>query len=178
MASSKFSHLNLGRILRALVDGPLTTIQLQEKTGISIQTARSLCKSLYKSKLLYIEHWEASKAMYLPAYRFGKGTDAPKDERLSLSQTKILKLLKESRNHYHVAETIGEHINLSTRTTLLQLNALERKGLVSSRDTSPKQWRYCTPIPKRKTVAKETEKVISVPRPKAVPQSWFSMLNR
>jgi hypothetical protein len=178
MASSKFSHLNLGRILRALVDGPLTTIQLQAKTGISIQTARSLCKSLYKAKLLYIAHWHVSNSTYLPAYHFGKGTDASKDERLGASQTKLLAILKAHPARYHEGQDLGAKISLSTRTTLLQLNALEKKGLVSSRDTSPKQWRYCTPLPKRRAVDKEADKVAPAPRPKAAPQSWFSMLNR
>lgn len=180
--SSKFSHLNLGRILRALVNEPLTTIQLQEKTGISIQTARSLCKSLHKAKLLYIAHWHPSKAMYLPAYHFGEGTDASKDDRLSLSQTQLLTLLKAQPARYHLAQDLGAKIKLSTRTTLLQLNALERKGMVSSRDTLPKQWRYCA-VPRPKTVKASditardgTEIHKPEPRPKATPQSWFSVL--
>ena len=178
--SSKFSHLNLGPILRALVDEPLTTIQLQEKTGISIQTARSLCKSLYKAKLLYIAHWHPSKAMYLPAYHFGQGTDASKDDRLSLSQTQLLTLLKAQPARYHLAQDLGAKIKLSTRTTLLQLNALERKGMVSSRDTLPKQWRYRTPPRPKPATAQEQAIKDSLqdhaPRPKATPQSWFSVL--
>jgi DNA-binding transcriptional ArsR family regulator len=180
MASSKFSHLNLGPILRALVDGPLTTVQLQAKTGISIQTARSICKSLHKAKLLHIAHWHVSNSTYLPAYRFAEGTDASKDDRLCPSQTKILALLEAQPARYHLAENIGEKIKLSTRTVLLQLNALERKGLVSSRDTLPKQWRCCLLVPKRKAAATAgtdgTEVQKPAPRPKADPQSWFSVL--
>lgn len=179
MTSKKFSHTNLGPILRALVDEPLTTTQLQQKTGISIQTARSICKSLHKAKLLHIAHWHISNATYLPAYRFAEGPDASKDARLNTTQTQLLHLLKAQPARYHLAEKLSPKLNISTRTILLQLNALEQRGLVSSRNTLPKQWRYRTPpqktgTPKNQAASDKEEK--HAPRPKATPQSWFSVL--
>ena len=180
MTSKKFSHTNLGPILRALVDGPLTTVQLQHKTGISIQTARSICKSLYKAKLLHIHHWHISNSTYLPAYRFAEGTDASKDDRLGITQAKILDLLKAQPARYHLAEKLAPNLELSVRTVLLQLNALEQRGLVSSRNTLPKQWRYRTPPPQKtgtpKGQAASDKEEKPTPRPKAPPQSWFSVL--
>jgi len=71
---------NAFAILRVLAHGPMESLELSAKTGISRRTVMKHLKALHAASQVYIERWERFGASGYPArvYAVGKRKDAPR----------------------------------------------------------------------------------------------------
>lgn len=76
----KLGAMSFAKVLRALTDGPSSAQELQEATGLSLETLHNLMRALRKEKLAHIGSWEkdALGRDTIRIYRLGPGQDAPR----------------------------------------------------------------------------------------------------
>lgn len=182
--AKKFGCADLGTVLKALIREPMTCRDLALTTNLGICSARELCRSLHKAKLLYIHHWACHSNNYVPAYHFGEGQDQRFEDRVPLSQARILDCFKSHSVHLGLAY-LSKQLHMSERAIAKHLNILERKNILIG--TQPpkknKTWRLhpsYTPskLHKTKSLPTQTPTTTPKPRPKTITtqQTWFSML--
>lgn len=72
--------MSYAKLIRALVDAPMTVAELAEETGYHVVTVRAYLKALKKESLTYIADWVADKTgrRNTPMYAFGTKKDAPR----------------------------------------------------------------------------------------------------
>lgn len=68
------------RVLKELIDGPITAYDAVEASGIHIVTAQSLMRTLRKHKAIHVVAWECDKMGRdtTPVYAIGGGRDKPR----------------------------------------------------------------------------------------------------
>ncbi|VWB76481.1 transcriptional regulator [Burkholderia lata] len=78
--NARVADPNASAILRVLTQGPMESLELSAKTGISRRTVMKHLKALHASGQVYIERWERFGASGYPArvYAVGKRKDAPR----------------------------------------------------------------------------------------------------
>ncbi len=76
----KLGAMSFAKVLRALTDGPSSAQELQDATGLSLETLHNLMRALRKEKLAHIGSWEkdALGRDTIRIYRLGAGQDAPR----------------------------------------------------------------------------------------------------
>lgn len=76
----KLGAMSFAKVLRALTDGPSSAQEMQEATGLSLETLHNLMRALRKEKLAHIGSWEkdALGRDTIRIYRLGAGQDAPR----------------------------------------------------------------------------------------------------
>lgn len=183
MSYTRFGYHNLGKIIRLLIDQPLTSRQLSELTNLGVDPARHVCKHLHKAKLVYIADWEfVPPCSYAPCFRFGEGVDAPAMTRFAKNQTRILQKLAEQPNNPKPAAVLAEELNLTENCTKKHLNILVKRHLIAALPTRKRCPKYLYKLITLPSTAKNKP---HKPRPTAIsksrqntrtPQSWFSML--
>jgi DNA-binding transcriptional ArsR family regulator len=83
---STINYLSAAAMLRALVDGPATTAEIVEETGVAIRTVRLYVRAMRQQRLIYVARWEADSQgrRKTAAYLFGPDkSDAPNPPRES-----------------------------------------------------------------------------------------------
>ena len=72
--------MSFAKVMRALTDGPSSAQEMQEATGLSLETLHNLMRALRKEKLVHIGSWEkdALGRDTIRVYRLGSGQDAPR----------------------------------------------------------------------------------------------------
>lgn len=73
-----FNVKTVAPILRLLQDRARSVPELAEETGVSRETARTLCKTLHDEGLIYVQYWDLKGSYWSPSYRWGTGLDAAK----------------------------------------------------------------------------------------------------
>ena len=75
---STINHLSVAAMMRALMDGPVTTQELVYECGLSISTCRRYLNALKKAHVIYIKLWDvdAYGRRSLASYSLGDEKDA------------------------------------------------------------------------------------------------------
>jgi hypothetical protein len=78
----KVNQDTYARILKDLIDGPITAYDAVEASGIHIVTAQSLMRCLKKHKAVHIVAWDCDKMGRdtTPVYAIGGGRDKPRNK--------------------------------------------------------------------------------------------------
>ncbi|WP_334034735.1 ArsR/SmtB family transcription factor [Burkholderia cepacia] len=78
--NARVAHPNASAILRVLAQGPMESLELSAKTGISRRTVMKHLKALHAAGQVHIARWERFCASGYPArvYAVGKRKDAPR----------------------------------------------------------------------------------------------------
>ena len=79
-AYRKVSHVVLAQTMKALIDGPVTSHEIAEITGIHIVTAQEWMRSLRKEGAVHITAWlpDSMDRDVTAVYKMGPGKDKPR----------------------------------------------------------------------------------------------------
>lgn len=140
----RIGKVGYARILRALLDRPMTETQLREKCGIGHTAAHRIVRAMHRLKLVHIGSWACTEGTrYVPAFSFGEGPDAEPPRvrpngrptgplRFSpckvapcelIAFAEILRQLQDPSTAQEVAQATGAH-EQHTRELLEEMRAL------------------------------------------------------
>jgi predicted ArsR family transcriptional regulator len=73
----KVGHLTLAKTMKALLDGPVTSHEIAELTGIHVRTAQEWLRALKLEECVHIGAWvpDSLGRDSIPVYHLGKGKD-------------------------------------------------------------------------------------------------------
>jgi predicted ArsR family transcriptional regulator len=76
----KVNQDTYARVLRMLMENPITAHEAAEETGMHLITAQSLMRALKKHKVVHVSGWEADSLGRdtTPIYKMGRGRDRPR----------------------------------------------------------------------------------------------------
>ena len=102
MAQIKVNQSIFARVVRMMMDGPVTTRDITEETGLHIVTAQALMRDMKRHKVVHIAGWDPD-VMGRPlnaAYRLGEGKDAlrPSKTAAELSKGYRVRLAQRKRD--------------------------------------------------------------------------------
>jgi hypothetical protein len=68
------------RLIKAIMDKPLTAMEVSKVIHCHVRNARAILSDLYKRNLVFIQEWHPAEYNDIPtaAYRYGIGVDAAK----------------------------------------------------------------------------------------------------
>lgn len=80
MPQIKVNQETYARLLRMLLDDPVTANELVEETGLHRVTAQSLMRTLHKHEVVHVCAWEPDKLGRdrIPVFKLGAGRDKPR----------------------------------------------------------------------------------------------------
>lgn len=96
----KSNHLAFALVVKELTEGPITTKDVVEVSGLYIQTARYLMNALHKYQAVHICAWEPNSRGVdtTPVYKLGRGKDKPKAKKSGAEKTQDYRTRRDALN--------------------------------------------------------------------------------
>ena len=79
------NYLSVAELMKALVNGPVTSRELAHESGLSMCTCRRYIRALHKAGVIHIKLWDvdAYGRRSMASYAIGDKTDAPRNPKSS-----------------------------------------------------------------------------------------------
>lgn len=147
----RIGKVGYARILRALLDRPMTETQLRENCGIGHTAAHRIIRAMHHLKLVHIWSWDCTEGTrFVPVFAFGDRPDTPTPSRRPngrlagaarfasakvappelLAFADIVRALREPCSAKEVAEAAGVHEH-HTRGLIDQMRSLRLVHIAS-----------------------------------------------
>lgn len=123
----RLGALSMAKLTRALLEGPCSIQELQEVSGLSVNTIHTYMRALRKEKAAHISAWEkdATGRDSFRVYKLGPGKDAPRSRKSKAQIAKECRKRKqEALLHQSFAQVIpirkgpAHHAPVSTKARI------------------------------------------------------------
>lgn len=86
------------RLIKAIMDKPLTAMEVSKVIHCHVRHARSILRELYKNGNAFIQEWHPAEYQAIPtaAYRYGIGVDAKKPR--PMTNTERVRKMREKED--------------------------------------------------------------------------------